>query len=108
MGECPRQIRAVASVLSSTVLRLTRERARSESEHVNPFEYRTTAAVLALALSGCGGSLQVARVKSDQQKPNNVWVFFSVQKGKDPVAPIGAGDFEIYEDGQLVSKFESK
>jgi hypothetical protein len=65
-------------------------------------------ATTALTLSGCGGGLQVVRVKSDQQKPNNVWVFFSVQKGKEAVPPIAAGEFEIYEDGQLVSKFESK
>lgn len=59
-------------------------------------------------LGGCGGGLQVVRVKSDQQKPNNVWVFFTVEKGKEPVPGIGASDFEIYEDGQIVSKFESK
>lgn len=60
------------------------------------------------ALAGCAGGLQVTRVKSDQQKPNNVWVFFSVQKGKEPVPGIGAGDFEIYEDDKLVSRFESQ
>lgn len=76
-----------------------------------PFGFVLRRAVLASVLFGivgCGGGLQVARVKSDQQKPNNVWVFFTVEKGKEPVPGIGAGDFEIYEDDQLVSKFESK
>jgi hypothetical protein len=101
-------------------LRLTRWGAAGKSGTVTrsiSFIFRivrgSCARVLAVAstvfvLAGCGGGLQVARVKSDQQKPNNVWVFFSVQKGKEPVPPIAAGDFEIYEDGQLVSKFESK
>jgi len=62
----------------------------------------------ALVFSGCGASLQVTHLKSDQQKPNNVWVFFTVQKGKEPVGGLAAGDFEIFEDDQLVSKFESK
>jgi uncharacterized protein YegL len=66
------------------------------------------AAVLA-TLAGCGGGLTVARVNSAQRKPNNVWVFFTVDKGrKDPVAGLSADDFAIYEDGDLVSKFESK
>jgi hypothetical protein len=79
------------------------------SQSFRGFSLRMLAvALVAAGLVGCGGGLQVVRVKSDQQKPNNVWVFFSVQKGKDPVPPIAAGEFEIYEDGQLVSKFESK
>jgi hypothetical protein len=62
-----------------------------------------------LAITGCGGGLSVTRVNSAQRKPNNVWVFFSVDKGrKDPVGGLTADDFAIYEDGDLVSKFESK
>jgi hypothetical protein len=70
---------------------------------------RTVALSLAASiLTGCGGSLQVTRVKSDQEKPNNVWVFFTVEKGKEPVGGLAASDFEVYEDDQLVSKYESK
>jgi hypothetical protein len=62
-----------------------------------------------LFLSGCGGgSLQLTRVNSEQKKPNNVWVFFTVKKGDDPVGGLQAEDFKIYEDDGLVSKFESK
>ena len=51
----------------------------------------------------------VTRVNSAQHKPSNVWVFFTVDKGrKDPVGGLTADDFAIYEDGDLVSKFESK
>lgn len=63
--------------------------------------------LLASALSGCGG-LTVTRVNSAQQKPNNVWVFFTVRDGDEPVGGLESEDFEIYEDGQLVSVFESK
>src|SRR5215469_2954102 len=67
------------------------------------------ALVVLLAITGCGGGLNVTRVNSAQRKPNNVWVFFTVDKGrKDPVAGLTADDFSIYEDGDLVSKFESK
>jgi hypothetical protein len=59
-------------------------------------------------LSGCGGSLQVTPLKTDQAPPNNVWVFFTIQKGKEPVAGLAASDFEIYEDDLIVSKYESK
>jgi uncharacterized protein YegL len=63
---------------------------------------------LALALPACGG-LNVTRVNSAQRKPNNVWVFFTVDRGKkDPVGGLTADDFKIYEDGGEVSKFESK
>jgi hypothetical protein len=59
-------------------------------------------------VSGCGGGLQLTRVNTEQKKPNNVWVFFTVKKGEDPVAGLQADDFKIYEDDGLVSKFESK
>lgn len=67
---------------------------------------------LALALGlpalACGPQLTVTRLNSDQQKPNNVWVFFTVEEGEEPVAGLAAEDFAIYEDEQLVSTFESK
>lgn len=57
----------------------------------------------------CGGGLNVRVVNSAQKKPANVWVFFEVNAGEDePVGGLTAEDFEIYEDGELVSKFESK
>jgi len=65
-------------------------------------------AVLSLTLVACGGGLTVTRVNSAQKKPNNVWVFFTVEKGGEPVGGLTADDFKIYEDGELVSKFESK
>jgi hypothetical protein len=66
------------------------------------------AAALSLLLTACGG-LNVTLLNSAQKKPNNVWVFFTVERGKnDPVGGLSADDFKIYEDGDLVSKFESK
>jgi hypothetical protein len=61
-----------------------------------------------LPLVACGGSMQVSRINSSQKKPNNVWVFFTVEKGDEPVGGLEASDFKIYEDDQLVSEFESK
>jgi hypothetical protein len=66
------------------------------------------ALALGLAPLACGPQLTVTRLNSDQQKPNNVWVFFTVEEGEEPVAGLAAEDFAIYEDGQLVSTFESK
>lgn len=57
---------------------------------------------------GCGAGLDLHLVNSAQKKPNNVWVFFTVMKGEEPVGGLSADDFEIYEDEKKVSKFESK
>ena len=44
-----------------------------------------------------------------QQKPSNVAVYFKVRaQGGDPVPGLTADKFRIYEDGQLVSQYESK
>lgn len=64
--------------------------------------------ILLLAGCGAGGGLRVTRVNSEQKKPNNVWVFFTVEKGDEPVGGLEASDFKIYEDGGLVSEYESK
>jgi von Willebrand factor type A domain len=67
------------------------------------------AVLLALSSAACGGGLRVNRINSAQKKPNNVWVFFTVDAGEDePVGGLTAEDFEIFEDSELVSKFESK
>ncbi len=69
--------------------------------------FRSLALALSLA-TGCAGNLEVTRINSDQAKPNNVWVFFTVEKSGEPVAGLTADDFEIYEDDSLVSKYESQ
>ena len=63
---------------------------------------------LTASLSSAGCALTVTRLNSAQKKPNNVWVFFTVEKGEEPVAGLLAEDFDIYEDGDLVSVYESK
>ncbi len=73
---------------------------------------RTTARIAGLlavasALSACGG-LELKRVNSAEQKPNNVWVFFNVKDGKEGVGNLKSDDFAIFEDDKAVSKFESK
>ncbi len=68
----------------------------------------TLFASLAISVAGCGGSLQVTKVNSAEEKPNNVWVFFTVMEGEEPVAGLQAANFEIYEDDKLVSVFESQ
>lgn len=65
------------------------------------------AMLLVIPSFGCAG-LNVKLVNGAQKKPNNVWVFFTVMDGKDPVGGLTADDFTIKEDGQVVSKFESK
>jgi hypothetical protein len=57
---------------------------------------------------GCAG-LQLTPIKSAQQRPSNVAVYFKVQKDENnPVGGMTADQFRIYEDGGLVSQFESK
>ncbi len=64
--------------------------------------------LLIALLSGCGGGLKMTKINSDQKTPNNVWVFFTVEDGEEPVAGLEADDFKIYEDDGLVSPYESK
>jgi hypothetical protein len=69
----------------------------------------TLFSILVIVFAGCGGGLNVRMINSAQKKPNNVWVFFTVDAGKDkPVGGLNAEDFKIYEDGEIVSAFESK
>ena len=68
----------------------------------------TLACLSLFAAVGCGSSLTVTRVNSAESKPNNVWVFFTVEEDEEPVAWLAAEDFAIYEDDQLVSPFESQ
>jgi len=69
---------------------------------------RIAGLVLALGTSACVSNLTVTRINSEQDKPNNVWVFFTVEDGEEPVAGLKAEDFEIYEDDKRVSTYESQ
>lgn len=82
---------------------------RPVAAQTNGARWRTAAGLAAgLALASTSCALTVTRLNSAQKKPNNVWVFFTVEKGDEPVAGLEASDFEIHEDGELVSTFESK
>ncbi len=65
--------------------------------------------VLVLALApGCGG-LQLQTIKTAEQRPSNVAIYFKVQtRSGEPVSGLTADGFRIYEDRQLVSQYESK
>jgi hypothetical protein len=57
----------------------------------------------------CAGGLKLTPIKSTNNKPSNVVVYFKVQQTNGtPVGGLDADSFKIYEDGELVSKFESK
>jgi hypothetical protein len=68
----------------------------------------TRALVLSsLLLAGCG--LKLSLVDASVKKPSNVAVYFSVVDHKGVGVPnLAAEQFHIYEDGKLVSPFESK
>lgn len=66
------------------------------------------ALLLATTLLGCAGGLQLTAVRATSNKPSNVVVYFKVQDGDTPVGGLEADSFRIYEDRELVSKFESK
>ncbi len=61
-----------------------------------------------LLCSGCAG-LAPRLVDASVQKPSNVAVYFTVDtRSGDPVPGLTAEQFHIYEDGKLVSPYESK
>lgn len=68
-----------------------------------------SAATALLGLSvGCA-TLQLTTIKTTQQRPSNVAIYFKVQTSTgDPVPGLTADRFRIYEDDQLVSQYESK
>jgi len=64
-------------------------------------------AVTTVAASGC--ALKVTRVQTAADKPSNVAVYFKVEDHKgEPVGGMTNEQFEIYEDGELVSLYESQ
>lgn len=67
-------------------------------------------AALATATVACGGGgLKLTPIRNAQTKPSNVAAYFKVQtSGGEPVGGLTAEQFKIYEDGQLVSQYESK
>jgi hypothetical protein len=66
-------------------------------------------ALLATASGGGCAALQLTPIKMTQQKPSNVAIYFKVKSiDGDPVGGLTADKFRIYEDGQLVSQYESK
>lgn len=64
--------------------------------------------VAAAGLAGCTG-LKPHLVDASVQRPSNVAVYFTVDTNSGtPVPGLAADQFKIFEDGKLVSKFESK
>src|SRR6266542_3708504 len=62
---------------------------------------------LLVLVSGCG--LKLSLVDASVRKPSNVAVYFSVvDADKEGVLNLIAEQFHIYEDGKMVSPFESK
>src|SRR5690242_17780368 len=64
--------------------------------------------LVSLMLAGCFGGLRVKPIDTAKRKPNNVWVFLTVQQGKEPVGGLAAASFDLYEDGKLVPSSDSK
>jgi hypothetical protein len=64
--------------------------------------------LLAAILPACGG-LRLRLIDHSVRKPSNVAVYFTVDRSNgEPVPGLTADRFHIFEDGQLVSQFESK
>ena len=61
-------------------------------------------------LAACGGpGLRLTMLDASVQRPSNIAVYFTVDTEEgEPVPGLTAEQFRIYEDGQLVSVFESK
>jgi hypothetical protein len=90
--------------------RLPRVKTVQIRSHAAPRRLVTGVAALASLpwLVGCA-SLHLTTIKTAQQRPSNVAVYFKVEnEAEDPVGGLTADRFRIYEDGQLVSQYESK
>ena len=62
-----------------------------------------------LTLGGCSSGLKLTTIKSAQNRPSNVAVYFKVQTSSgEPIGGLTAEQFRIYEDDALVSQYESK
>ncbi len=65
-------------------------------------------ALLSVASFGCEG-LRLHLVNASVDEPSNVVVYFTVdKKDGEPVPGMTADQFHIYEDGKLISTFESQ
>src|SRR5271154_2250053 len=65
-------------------------------------------ASVALFATGCGAGLRLTPIRATSNKPSNVVVYFKVEHHKEPIGGLTADSFKIYEDGDLVSQYESK
>jgi hypothetical protein len=77
---------------------------------MNPRRSLVLGAALALlcAALGCAG-LRLTLYNASVEKPSNVALYFSVtDRSGNPVSNMSAENFRIYEDGALISAFESK
>ncbi len=74
------------------------------------FPGKTFAVLAAGCLVACGGGgLKLTNVRNAETKPSNVAAYFKVETTKgEPIGGLTADKFKIYEDGELVSEFESK
>lgn len=62
----------------------------------------------ASCIAGCGG-LRMNKLTASVQRPGSVALYFSVEtRDGDPVGGLEADAFRIYEDGALISPYESK
>lgn len=70
---------------------------------------RAFAILTIMSLSGAGCGLSLRLVDASVKKPSNVAVYFNVTDHDNVGVPnLTADQFHIYEDGKLVSPFESK
>jgi len=64
--------------------------------------------IAGLSLSGCGG-MRLQLHNASVEAPSNVAMYFSVHDAEgEPLGGLTAEEFDIYEDGQLISQFESQ
>jgi von Willebrand factor type A domain len=68
-----------------------------------------TPPLVALLLGGCATELMLTPIKRVQNKPSNVAIYFKLQNASgEPIGGLAAEQFRIYEDGAIVSRYESK
>jgi hypothetical protein len=70
--------------------------------------FPSLALLAALGGTGCAG-LRLGLVDASVQQPSNVCLYFTVDTAEgEPVPGLAVDSFNIYEDGKLISTYESK
>jgi hypothetical protein len=81
---------------------------RSRPRGCKLFAVTVSLLFVSLSMLGCGG-LRLQLHNASVESPSNVAMYFSARDAEgEPIGELTAEQFNIYEDGQLISQYESQ